>query len=383
VELISSIVLTPVNAFDATKSYEFAFQYEGQQSVSNRLTIYLAETNQAIYDQTQNTLRLSHTLPAETLSNGNSYICDITAYDIDGNGMTSSKHDFICLDTPRFWFTNITENQIVENSAYTAILQYAQIQGELINEYRVTLYSSQMSQLWDSGLRYAPLSPIALGGFINGYRYYIRATGTTVNGFYLDTGFIPFLINYKSSQFYSVLSLENRPKESAVRVTSNIIVIYGKTNPTPPTYIKNEIIDVMGDGNYVKFDEGFKLDGDFVIELIGYGFKENRSIVVLSDGYNHIELFWRRGNFVNDDETITDHLFVELVDSTNPNYIIFSNHLQASEITSPVVWRDMLSRTWGDMLTETWGDLLNLGDPIHVYLRRVNGLYEVKINEVV
>jgi hypothetical protein len=252
------------------------------------------------------------------------------------------------------------------------------MQDELLNEYRLVLYTANLSEVWSSGIKYGSVVPVNIGGLSNGTKYFVRATGKTVNGFNLDTGFIPFICEYEATGLYSVLKLENREYEGTVRIISNIVVINGKSNPDPPDFIDNEIVDLSGNGTYVTFDEGFTLDGDFLIQLIGYGFKQNESIMTLSDGYNNIDIYWRKGMFLNDDGTQSLHIFAELKSAPPPYYVVYSNHIQSSGKT----WLDVKQYQWIELMSKTWGDYSDKDDMMYVSVRRINGLYEIKISEI-
>jgi hypothetical protein len=346
----------PIRAFDANFEQRFEFLLSGNQSVRNRLTIFDNDTAQIIYNETQDTLRLSHILPAGTLENGKNYSCEITSYSIDNAAMTSSRIFFICLTTPIWGFLNLSPNQIIRNSTYTIEIDYYQHQGEILNEHRVSLYNSSMSEVWNSGNRFGDVYPVEIGGLANSTQYYIRAQGRTVNGFVLDTSFIPFLVEYESIGLFSVLRLENRDCEASVRIQSNIVTIEGRYIPEgeEPVFIDNEMIDLREEGRAVIFDEGFRFDGDFLIQFTGFGFNENTTLLTLSDGWSNVNILWRKGNFDNGDGLESPHSYAELIAEPSPHYILYSNYLTDVSDT----------------------------DMVHVWFRRVNGLYQIKISEL-
>ena len=352
-DFISSVSLISVFAFDANIDQSFTFQVVGNQSVRNRLTITEAVSGSVVYSQTQETLRNQHTLPAGALSNGLSFSAVITVFDINNNEMTSAPITFITLSTPIWGFANLSANDVVRNSSFTVDIKYGQLQGELLNEYRLTLFTSTMAEIWNSGTMLGNTVPITIDGLTHSSRYFLRATGRTVNGFILDTGFIPFIVEYESVGLFAVLRLENREREASVRIQSNIVLIEGRHYPEDleAKFIDNNMIDLRRRRRRVVFDEGFNLDGDFIIQFVGFGFRLNREVLILSDGWNNIELFWREGNFHDGSGETTPHTYVELISRPFPNYVIFSNYLEDISDT----------------------------DMLHVWLRRVDGLYELKI----
>ena len=350
---MASIQLAQVAAFDATVDFEFRFSYQGNQSVKNLLTVYDNATNAVVYSAEQNTYKLAHLLPAGSLSNGGAYNAEATAFDINGVGATSAKIVFKCLDAPLFWFDGLSDGAVIRNSHLTAALAYSQAQGDPVNEYRVSLYDSGMAQLWDSGIRHGPVAPVELGGLVEGSVYHIRAVGRSVSGMALDTSAVQFSVEYDRFQLNQVLLLENMPRQGMVKVSSRIVVITGKSMPDPPTYIDDEFVDLREPGSKVWFDDGFSLDGDFVVEFIGFGFSQNQPQLYMCDGEgNAMECIWRKGRFANPDKSQSVHTFAEVRVSPGPIYCVFSNHIN-----------------------ENIGDL----DMVHVWVRRMGGLYECRI----
>ena len=287
------------------------------QSIKNRLTIYDNENN-VIYNEIQETFRLNHELPANVLENGKTYNCDITAYFLDGNeekSITSgvnSRITIYCFTTPVWKFKDFETNKIINNSTLTLELEYEQIEDEKINEYKVTLYNSNMTSLWNSGNLFYPISSVEISGLADNNMYYIRAEGNTVNKFDIDTGYIPFSITYDKILLNQVINLDNIKDDATVKITSNVIIINGKSVPNNPKYIENKHIDLREQNNSVVFDEDFSLNNDFIIELYGYGFKQNKSFLVMGDKQNEINLFWRKNEYKDTDGQILPYTFVEL-----------------------------------------------------------------------
>ena len=233
-------------------------------------------------------------------------------------------------------------------------LEYSQIQGELLNQYRVELYDSGKHLRWNSGVRNAASSlNVEVGGLLNNTLYYIKAVGQTVNGFNLDTGLIPFSVEYKSSSLYSVLKLQNREHEAAVEISTNVVMIYGRPIPDPPVYIDGEIIDLRPKGHSVVFDEGFLIDDDFMLELTG--FRQNGVIVKLTDGFDEVNIYWRKDYFLDGDNSRVLNTFAELQTKVSPHYVIFSNRIEED-------------------VSDT--------DMIYLRLLRVDGLYDLRIEKV-
>lgn len=190
-----------------------------------------------VYNEEATTLKLLHPLPADVLRNGMNYYGEITVYDIDGNSVTSSSVSFSCYTTPTWTFQNLEQNQVLKSAMYTLNISYSQPEGELLNEYQVKLYNSAKSVIWDSGNLYDTNLSVALTGFADSSFYYVQAIGKTIHGMLLDTGLIPFSVQYTVPSLYSLLHLENKEYEGAVKITSNIVGITGRSIPNNITYV--------------------------------------------------------------------------------------------------------------------------------------------------
>ena len=71
--LVKPIALAK-NAFDATKDEIFYFTVSGgAQIVKNKIVVRLQSDNTIVYSGIETTYRTQHTIPANTLSNGNYY----------------------------------------------------------------------------------------------------------------------------------------------------------------------------------------------------------------------------------------------------------------------------------------------------------------------
>ena len=92
----------------AFKEFEFEFSYSGTQAVKNRLVIRKNDDYSIVYDQTEERLKLTHTLPANTLINNTTYVVQVQVFDVDGNASTLSEaQNFSCHSTPFLVFTDI------------------------------------------------------------------------------------------------------------------------------------------------------------------------------------------------------------------------------------------------------------------------------------
>ena len=59
----------------------------------------------------------------------------------------------------------------------------------------------------------------------------------------------------------------NNCEEGYITLKSNIILIDGESNPSPPTYIDDKEVDLTGDGTWVEWNDGYSISGDFLARL--------------------------------------------------------------------------------------------------------------------
>lgn len=347
--IIATLNLYEIKAFDATTIKEFTFNWSGAQSFGNRLVILNNVTNATVYDQTQTTMLLKHTLPANTLTNGIAY--NAVIYSIDSEGVSSTvsnKIIFKCLTTPTWNFTNISTNQIIKNSFIEATLNYSQIEGELLNSYQIELYNSSQSLVYKTEILYDSDLKATISGLNDNSQYYFRATGETLNGMKLDTGMIIISVEYTAPVLYSLVALENLRLKGEIKISYNVILVTGKSNPETPIYIDNSKVDVRENNRYVLFDEGFELQNDGIIQIVGQDFNDYSNICEWSNGTNKIELKYMRGTFAS--QGTEKAYFILKVYNSITKYTVYSNYI----------------------------NIPSDSQKIHIWIKRVNNVYDLK-----
>ena len=116
-------VLYLLDAFDGNNQQQIRFRWSGAQSFGNICIIRDNVSNNIVYQATQATMQLIHTIPANTLTNGKLYNVRIASIDVNGTVSDYSNPIlFYCYTTPTFELTNITGNQVIKNSSYHILL---------------------------------------------------------------------------------------------------------------------------------------------------------------------------------------------------------------------------------------------------------------------
>lgn len=312
--------------FDATKDYMVEFSYSGgNQAYSNRIVVTDNESSLIVYQHDEQTLQHKHNIPANTLTNGKKYAVTITIYDVE-NKMCSTTQPlfFLCLSVPSFRFSNISENQTIRNSNCTVNLTYSQSEGEELQSYSFLLYGKNKNLLVSSDTIFDTNNmSYTFDGFDDDSQYYVRATGKTINGMNIDTGYILFNVDYILPVNWSLLDLTNQPDKGAIQIRSNIITINGYSTNVIPHFIDNEYLDLTR-GDKVIFDENFNMGSNWTIIGSMYGCEDRAYVLIVSDGINNIKIQYRIDSF----EGIGKVAYMQL---TNENaidtYMIYSNYI--------------------------------------------------------
>jgi hypothetical protein len=312
--------------FDSSVGTNINFTWSGNQIYKVRCIIKNNATGVTAYDSTIDTMKQVYILPpTPTLINGTKYVAYITVFDVDNNesSIQNIGTPFYCFTTPTFSLS-ISNGDIIRASSYSIGLNYHQTENELLNWFNITLYSYQKTSLDSSGARYdtSDLSYIVTN-LQNATQYYIRATGETINGMNLDTGYILFTVSYTTAQIFSKLELNNIPVTGAIEIKSNIISAEGVPEKEV-TYIDGEYADLLD--NSVTFDEGFEINGDFT-KIFRFS-KPKRNGVIKDFGTTDklkVKIYYRQGSY--SDSNGEKGYFELVASSCGINYIVNSNYV--------------------------------------------------------
>lgn len=291
---VTTPILLPVSAFDATQAYTFTFNsVGGDQVVKNQLTIRLNSDNSVVYQQQQTTFVYEHTVPANTLTNGNYYNAYINTYDASGNQSANSNViQFYCYATPTLTLTNVSDGGTIGNSSFTFDYTYAQAQSEPLNSYVINLYDDSKLLIATSGEQYPSSSTVPLNftytfnGFENNQFYYIQAVGVTLNGTSVQSAEISFTAVFDQPSAFTLFTVTNNCDGGYINVQSNVVTIPGTANPDPPTYINNEELDLTASGSYVQYTENVSIGNQFtgLLQLRAINTNQNVLTFTASDG---------------------------------------------------------------------------------------------------
>lgn len=356
-------IVYAIAAFDAANSHTVKFYVNGGDQVTgNRAIIRLGSTNEIVYDQTQTTFTLEHTIPANTLINGNYYTIQIQTLNVSGgSSAASSPVSFYCYDTPQFEFSNLPQDNVIQNAGYEFELTYQQLEGEALSSYIINVYNSSQSLIWSSDVVYVGANgvpPTSFKAMVSGFEdnsfYYIRAQGQTEQLTELDTGLVLLTTAFDSRSIYTQLALTNNECEGYIMITSNVISLDGITNPNPPTYIGGEEIDLSADESYVVWDNAFAVYNNYTLRLWLRDVQKDAILCTLYDANNPSQILT-----ITEREEIrsgTTYMYLE-VSYTDANNLM--GYLFTDEIVKP-----------------------NSSTPLIIWLQQNNGLYDIRLEEV-
>ena len=315
-----------MQSFDSSIGTIIKFSWLGNLPASNTLRIKNNETNEVVYEETQTTMRLEHTISSENnLVNGVLYNASVKV--TDSNNSDSEWSDvllFYCFTTPTFSI-NIEQGQIIQAQTYGVDITYAQSEGELLQSYRAIVYDSDNNIVYDSNIRYI-LDTIRITNLQDNGDYSILVTGTTINGMNLSTGLIEFSVDFIKSEAYFVCELQNMYDTGGVYIKSNIVSVEGYSD-SDVTYIDNDIADLTD--NVVHFNDGFSIKDNFSLMIKGSQFEVDSQILKLKGKDETINVYYKY-------DTILDQYYFELEANYKNNTYIITTAVSPSE--DVVLW---------------------------------------------
>ena len=356
--------LIAVPSFDATQSFTFTFtvQSGSSQIVANQLTIRRQLDNQIIYNEKQETFKYEHIVNANELTNGTYYNAVVSVFDADDNqSLVSIPIQFWCYSTPTIDFINIPSNNIINNASFDFSFAYNQNEGELINSYVINLYNAFQTQIATSGIIYVQNgSPPYTGnylfaGFEDKTTYFIQITGTTINNAVISSEKIQFNVSYSKPDLFTLVELTNNCEEGYITLKSNIVLIEGTSNPTPPKYINKQAVDLTQEGSWVEWNDGYSISGDFLTRIWFRDPNPYSQILQFTNAQGQtIVMNYMQGYENVDSSELQAYVEVYVESISGMRYYIYSNYI----------------------------DILPNSNWYNVWLTRVNGIYQLQLSAV-
>ena len=352
--------LNSTAAFDATKQHTFTFNViGGTQVVANQLVIRNNITNEIVYTKKQETYKYEHIVNAGELTNGTYYNAVLTTFDAEGNeSQASIPIQFYCYTAPTIQFTNIPASGIIQNASFNFEFLYTQVENERLNSYVVNLYNSAKILLSTSSNVYVlnGTPPYAgsylFSGFENNTVYFIELNGVTINGTVVSTGLLQISVNYTQPDLFSLIELSNNCNGGYITLKSNIVLIEGSSNPTPPTFIEDKEVDLTNSESWVKYDSGYNITDNFLARAWVRKPTPYSTLIQFSNVNGQtIEVRFMKGYEYTTDETMKAYIEVIVTSLSGRNYYIYSNYV----------------------------DILSDDKYYTIWLTRVNNIYQIQL----
>lgn len=348
-------VLVKPSLCDATKDITFTFTAKTIISAAEIIVHTNDTAFTKVYGAKVETTGTSITIPAGAgLENGKYYVAQLYVYDAGGQKSEPSGYvDFECYSTPEL-SVNITGGQTITNSSYVVQLSYSQEQGDPLSAYAGVVTDMNGDLIFETGRLYAYNSMnFMIYGLENEHEYELRITGETVSGMPVAIEPVAFFVQYGRAVVYNLLDISHDACLGITYIDSKIDVVTGETGGKVPIFIDGEKVDLTEDDAYVKFPSGFRLEEDFTIKLQGQDFHEGKTILeMISDsGQRHI-LRYMEGKFEQFENQ--PRVYVEYVVIADMETVTLSNYLPVPQE----------------------------GQKLHMWIRRKDGFYTVKLAEV-
>ena len=337
---MSKPVVNVIRPFDSTQDTIVSMSYIGNIPYSNRIIVYDALTLEVLFDDTSVGFTLNHTIPANTLINGKKYAIQGQVFDSNGNASAlSDKSYFWCFATPSFYFSNVTNEEVINTASFYATLVYEQPDWEDISEFRFYLYDEVKNLLIESEPYYVTDNMnYPYRGLEDDKFYYIRALGATKNGIQMDTGYIRIFVNFENEEKYQLIYAECNEQNSVVTYQTNFVVINPSDTSTEYEY-ENGWINLLD--KTLVYDQDFIVSGDFTLSIRMKDVYRTTTVLKCSNESMGFAL----SSYVYDDLTMRYKLTVP---NGLCNYILYSQPIM------PEVW-----------------------DVVTIHIRRINNIYEL------
>lgn len=296
-------ITSNVSSFDATKNHTFYFKViGGDQVVANEIKISRAVDGIIVYQNKVTMFNYNQTVPLNTLTNGTYYTVSFRTYNsLNQSSDWSTEVPFYCYTKPNVSL-NITDEEVIHNSSFTAIMYYSQNEGELLNSGHISLYDENKKLIKDSGdLFDTSYITYEFDGLIENEVYYLKGFITTVNNTEVETDFVSFTVEYDNPVLHTDLHAEVDNCNGWVSVKSTISVIDGHSN-YDVDYIDTRADLVSSTFNiednqytqFVEWNSGFKIPTDgFTCRVWFIPSRQGKFIVMKSED----DSFWVKGSY--------------------------------------------------------------------------------------
>lgn len=306
-------VIYKIEPFDATVGTTVTYSWSGARNYGYDARVYTSDTKYiSLTSGSEPVYKTEFTIPAGKLTNGKQYRVRVRSKDKQGGySEWSDDKSFLCIKTPVFNITGFKgavidpdavveqTNNLIQASNIELVIHYFQNNtkteatgvaiDEKLNIWKALLYDSSRTLIdYSDDLYYSSANTYSFSGLRNDVVYYIRATGETVNGKQVDTGYYKVQSEWVFPNVFSNIEVYNNPEQGNIHISSNIIPINGQfqqngKNSSNITWAKDNGVDLRKSGDSVVFTITYGTGDEYSILLEGNSFNQNSSILLLQD----------------------------------------------------------------------------------------------------
>lgn len=294
--------------FDASEGATVSFEWSGRAQASNKIEIRerdSEDSSDAVYSGVYTTYRSKHEIPGGVLENGKIYKARIRIETYVGDTSSSDSPSewsdniiFYCFTQPVLGFDGLkTKDELAEMSLVAneinslgiyLRLTYTQEEGEELNSWTAFMYDTSYGIQQQTDLMYyASSTQTQFSGLSDKATYYVRATGTTVNGMEVDTGYIPIYTYYGLPSMFVNFDVVNNDVEGYISLKSAIVALLGTSgNGEDITYVGTDELRCADlTGNYVDFGTQPATNGSIEVNSNFTLYFKAKDIKVISKDY--------------------------------------------------------------------------------------------------
>lgn len=308
--------LNKILAFDVNIGTTLNFSWTGGQARKNHVIIREYDTKKKVYDCTELTMALRHTLhlskdPKDdsysqkvipSLQNGIRYTATVSVFDMYGTeSLSSDEVNFYCFSTPTVEFINFDRfdeatgiAKVSYNSIYLNV-RYQQDNGEILNEYAFILYDYNGNILLQSNNFYGSTAKDNLqytlagitdtekdaNGNLRYDRYYcIEFVGTTTHGMSINKK-QKFVVQKDVGGVGALIRVE-KSFDNNVVISSNFRIVNSSLDGEEK-YLKNSedkpyAIDLT-EGQKLRYFDSFSMKKPWYITAIVSRCNSNQTLI--------------------------------------------------------------------------------------------------------
>ncbi len=245
-------------------------------------------------------------------------------------GNWSSAVSFYCKEKPTLGFVGMTANEATPITMYAAVFElkytYNLEQAETLKNYKYYFYDSE-KKLLESSVEYpgAITNTLSQYGLKNDSTYYVRGTGTTKNGYELDSGYYEIHVKFSDVSNSYALEAVNNAEKGCVEISSHFISIEGipsgdYTFETDESGMTS--IDLSSGANVMYSLSSDKRPYDFVLKYVVKPVCHKTLSKIIFEGDVYGELTLNVRNYGGGEKL---HATFNLHIGENFNYVIRSN----------------------------------------------------------